>query len=230
MKYTTVFLDLDDTLIDTQESSRITLEEVYHEYGVDKYYSTYEEFSNIYLRNNHLLWEKYSRGEIQKSAILEGRFTFPFSQFEDIEDGYIQTMNDDYLERITSKNMQIGGAKDLLEYLNQKYQIVILSNGFTELQYKKIESTGLGKYFDKVILSDTVGINKPHPDIFNYALSETERNASEVIMIGDNLFTDISGAYNSNIDQIWFNPKDESPKDIKPTYIVNTLAEIKDIL
>lgn len=230
MRYKTIFLDLDDTLIDTLENSRIALKEIYELYKIEKYYATFSEFSTIYFQNSYRLWDKYSKGEISKSELLKGRFSEPFKTFGDVTENDLAKMNTDYLDCVVNIGTHVSGAEEILEYLKPKYKIVILSNGFTELQYKKIDATGLGGYFDKVILSDTVGVNKPHPDIFDFALNETGSKRDEVIMIGDNLQTDITGAYNSRIDQIWFNPENVQPKDIQPTYIVNRLLEIKNIL
>ena len=106
----------------------------------------------------------------------------------------------------------------------------ILSNGFREVQYKKIENSGLKPYFDKIILSDEIGVNKPHADFFMHALKKTNANRSHTLMIGDSWDADIVGAYNSNIDQLWFNPEEHHPNAFTPTYCVKTLSEIKAIL
>ena len=106
----------------------------------------------------------------------------------------------------------------------------ILSNGFTEVQYKKINNSGLGGYFDKIILSEDAGVNKPHPEIFDYALKQTNASAEETIIIGDNWKADIEGARNSNIDQIWLNRNGDNVVGFEPTHIVKSLKEIIDIL
>jgi putative hydrolase of the HAD superfamily len=106
----------------------------------------------------------------------------------------------------------------------------ILSNGFREVQYKKIENSGLKSYFDKIILSEDAGINKPHPDMFTYALKNTNSRRDQTVMIGDSWDADMVGAYQSRIAQIWFNPASEPPDGFEPTHTVQTLAEIKDIL
>lgn len=230
MKYTTIFLDLDDTLIDTQANSRECLKEIYKDYNISDYYPTVDDFLSVYVANSNILWSKYSKGEIDKQTLIDGRFVNPFKDFEEVTLQDTRRMNDDFLSRVVYKETHIEGARELLEYLKPKYQIIILSNGFTELQYQKIESAGFTSFFDEVVLSDRVGVNKPHPVIFNYALEKAKVKAEDVIMIGDNLQTDIAGAKNSGIDQIWFNPKRESPKDISPTFIVNRLVEIEDIL
>ena len=106
----------------------------------------------------------------------------------------------------------------------------IISNGFKEVQFKKLESAGIASYFEKIILSDEVGVNKPHPDIFKYALNKTSATQNASLMIGDNYDADIWGAMQSGIDQIYFNPQRKPIPDKLPTYEVCTLAEIHDIL
>ena len=230
MKYTDIFLDLDDTLIDTAENTRITVSEIYKDYNFGNYFPSFDDFYTIYYANVSRLWELYSHGEISKKTLQRERFVGALTTVEDISDEQALAINDDFIARIMQKGILIEGAKELLDYLYPKYKIHILSNGFTEMQYKKIDSAGLSSYFDKVILSDKVGINKPHPDIFMHALNEVRKNKEEVIMIGDNVVNDIQGAYNCEIDQIWFNPEDVSSGDIKPTYTVQKLDEIKNIL
>ncbi|MDD4729956.1 MAG: YjjG family noncanonical pyrimidine nucleotidase, partial [Dysgonamonadaceae bacterium] len=143
---------------------------------------------------------------------------------------YAKKLSDDFLERTTFKTNLVDGTMELLEYLKPKYNMHILSNGFREVQYKKINNSGLKPYFDKVILSDDAGINKPHPDIFTYALKNTHSLRDETLVIGDSWDADILGAYNSGIHQLWFNPEELHPKGFIPTYCVKTLNEIKQIL
>lgn len=230
MKYTDIFLDLDDTIINTAENTRITVSEIYEDYNFGNYFVSFNDFYTVYYANVSRLWELYSQGKISKKVLQRERFLGTLSMVEDISEEQALAINDDFIGRIMKKGILIEGAKELLDYLYSKYKIHILSNGFTEMQYKKIDSAGLSSYFDKVILSDKVGINKPHPDIFMFALNEVGKHREEVIMIGDNVVNDIQGAYNCDIDQIWFNPENISPGDIKPTYIVKKLDEIKDIL
>jgi putative hydrolase of the HAD superfamily len=194
------------------------------------YFPSFNDFYTIYYANVSRLWELYSQGKISKKILQRERFVGALSMVEEISEEQALAINDDFIARVMEKGILIEGAKELLDYLYPKYKIHILSNGFTEMQYKKIDSAGLSSYFDKVILSDKIGINKPHPDIFTYALNEVQKDKKEVIMIGDNVINDVQGAYNCEIDQIWFNPEDLSPGDIKPTYIVKKLDEIKGIL
>jgi len=231
MKYTDILLDLDDTLIDTAKNTRITVNEIYNDYHLDVYFDSFPAFFSFYHTNVSKLWDMYNKGQIAKEGIQIERFAVSLRNTTPLSEDEIRIINEDYIQRIMLKSNLIEGAIEILGYLKPKYKIHILSNGFTEMQYTKMESANIPQtYFENIILSDVVGVNKPHPDIFKYALDIIKSDPRKVIMIGDNLQTDIYGAYNGGIDQIWFNPENKSSEDIKPTYTVNTLAEIKGLL
>lgn len=229
MKYTTVFLDLDDTLIDTEGNTKMCMQNIYKDHHIDQYYPTFDEFFTVYHASTSELWSNYAKGIIDKPTLLKTRFKKPFQAFPDATQNYLDNISVDFMSRMTLMDTQIEGAEKLLSYLYKKYSIVMISNGFTEMQYKKMDSAGLTKYFDEVILSDAVGVNKPHPDIFSYALEKAKTTADKAIMIGDNILADIEGAVNSHIDQIWYNPKGKEA-DFRPTHTVKHLQEILDIL
>jgi len=230
MAYKNLFIDLDDTLWDIHQNGKECLEEIYHEYGYDKYYPTFNDYYKVYMPNNNLLWSHYRKGIIKKEKLIVERFLVPVREFGLDDPVYAKSLSDDFLERTTRKTLLIEGAIELLEYLKPKYRMHILSNGFREVQYKKIENSGLKPYFDKIILSEDAEINKPHPNMFTYALKNTNSRRNQTIMIGDSWDADIIGAYNSKIDQIWYNPAKLKPDGFIPTYTVNSLTEIKNIL
>lgn len=231
MKYTDILIDLDDTLIDTATNTKETVREIYNDYHFSRYFDTFDDFFSFYHTNVSRLWDLYNKGQIAKEEIQKNRFYSSLSHLDGFDNKKIQTINNDYIGRIMKKEALIEGALDILEYLKPKYRMHILSNGFTEMQYTKMESAGLScNYFSNIILSDKVGVNKPHPDIFRYAIEKTGVKSNEIVMIGDNIQTDIKGAYDSNIDQIWFNPEDKTSYEFKPTHTVKKLSDIKDIL
>mgnify|MGYP002406750486 CR=1 FL=1 len=230
MQYKNLFIDLDDTLWDIHRNGKECLEEIYRDYGYGKFYPTFEAYYNIYMPGNHHLWDLYRQGEITKETLIVERFLTPVRAFGIDDPEYAKRLSADFLERTTRKTRLIDGTLDLLDYLKSRYRMHILSNGFREVQFKKIENSGLKPYFDKVILSEDAEINKPHPDIFTYALKNTNSRRDQTVMIGDSWDADIVGAYQSRIAQIWFNPGSLAPVGFEPTYTVQTLAEIKDIL
>ena len=230
MTYKNLFIDLDDTLWDIHLNGRECLEEIYLDYGYAEYYPTFSDYYAVYMPGNLRLWAMYRQGEIRKEELIVERFLAPVRDFGIDDPEYARRLSDDFLDRTTRKTRLIEGALELLDYLKPRYRMHILSNGFREVQYKKIENSGLKSYFDKIILSEDAGINKPHPDMFTYALKNTNSRRDQTVMIGDSWDADIVGAYQSRIAQIWFNPASEPPDGFEPTHTVQTLAEIKDIL
>ena len=229
-KYNHLFIDLDDTLWDIHRNSRECLIEIYDDYGYKEYFATFDDYYNVYMPSNIHLWGLYRDGQINKDELIVERFLVPVREFGIDDADYAKKLSDDFLERTTYKTRLVDGAIELLEYLKPNYTMHILSNGFREVQYKKIENSGLKPFFDKIILSDEIGINKPHPDFFTHALEKTKALAAEALMIGDSWDADILGAYNSNIHQMWYNPEGLEPNGFRPTYEVKSLWEIMCVL
>ncbi len=231
MKYTTIFFDLDDTLIDTEQNSRDSLKDIYTDYQFSNYFPSLDDFTKKYMQINLHLWDLYEHGHITKDTLQTERFKQTLEGFISLSPEQSLDINHDFLARTTIKKNVIGGVKEVLEYLYPKYPLYILSNGFEEIQERKMQTAELKPYFKKVILSDHIGKNKPHPDIFLHALKEANSTHTNSIMIGDNIRTDITGAKNSEIDQVWYNPQNLSDEyNVSPTYTIQNLEELKNIL
>lgn len=228
--YKSLFIDLDDTLWDTYHNNKECLEEIYHDYQLGRFYPSFEAFFDVYFPNNIKLWEQYREGTIDKATLILERFLCVLRPFGITAPQYVLALNDDFLQRTTTKTRVIPGTFDLLEYLQPRYKLYILSNGFREVQDKKLRNAGLAPYFKRMILSEDAGINKPHKGIFDFALVNTNSRRKETLMIGDSWEADIRGAYHSRIDQLWFNPQQLPCKEFTPTFQAYALAEIKNIL
>ena len=118
------------------------------------------------------------------------------------------------------------GTIEILEYLKDQYKLHIITNGFEEVQNKKMRKSGILHFFDHIITSESVGVKKPNPKVFKHALDMAKTSASSSVMIGDNLEADIYGAINCGMKAIHFNS--EKTLDI-PDHItsINHLSEIK---
>ena len=139
-------------------------------------------------------------------------------------------MSDRFLDFCSSKSGVVEGAHQLMDYLKRKgYRMHLCSNGFHEVQYKKLTACGLKDYFDTVVLSEDAGFNKPSKQFFDYALKMSGAHKETTIMIGDNLQTDIVGAHDAGFDTILFNRWGVALSPV-PTHTVATLREIMDIL
>jgi len=230
MKYTTLFLDFDDTLVDTAANNYEALTELYTEYSFNNYYESFDDFYAVFKPYNLSLWKLYEQNRIDKDTLKSQRFFEPFKHIANIDQKKALDINNEFMFRSSSKKRIIDGAVNLLDKLKPLYKMAVLSNGFEEVQYKKLENSGLGHYFEKIILSDQAGSNKPGHEFFDFALKETNETKDKVIMIGDNWHSDIIGAKNSGIDQIWYNPSEMNSEGFIPTYTVEKLSDIEGIL
>lgn len=230
IRYKSLFIDLDDTLWDTYHNNKECLEELYAAHHFDRYYASFEAFFDIYWPHNNLLWEQYRNNEIDRMTLIVERFRYMLRPMGIEDKDAVLAINNDFLQRTTRKTRLVPGAIELLEYLRPSYRLYILSNGFREVQFKKLSNSGLAPYFEKMILSEDACIQKPHKGIFDFALKNTNSRRSETLMIGDSWEADIVGAHNSKIDQLWLNSEGLPAKGFTPTYTVRSLEEIKSIL
>lgn len=229
-KYKNLFIDLDDTLWDTYHNNKECLREIYADYRFGRHYPSFEAFFDTYMPNNYRLWELYRNNLIDRRTLILERFRFVLRPLGIEDAGEILKINNDFLLRTTTQTRIIPGSIELLEHLSPRYRLFILSNGFREVQSKKMENSGLAPYFTRIILSEDAGIQKPHKAIFDHALRTTNSRRTESLMIGDSWEADITGARNARIDQLWFNPSHLPPKGFTPTFTVEALREIMEIL
>lgn len=228
--YKNLFIDLDDTLWDTESNNRECLEEMYADYGMSRHYASFEAFYSIYMPRNMELWALYRNGRISRRTLIIERFRHVLSPLGISEVSEIDRVNRDFLERTAYKTKTIPGAHELMEYLHARYRTFILSNGFREVQARKLEASGLSPFFNGLILSEDAGIHKPNKEIFYYALMSTNSRRTQSLMIGDSWEADMVGARNARIHQMWFNPSCRKSRGFKPTYTVASLHEIAGIL
>lgn len=228
--YRCILFDLDHTLWDFETNSHQTLQELYHHYeltnrGVDSFSTFYNTFVEI----NTRLWELYDLGKITREKIRFERFHGILERLGVDDTELSLTLSDEYVARSPKKSGLIPNAIEVLEYLFPRYPMTIVTNGFEEIQYTKMESSGLTSYFKNVVTSARAGYKKPAKEIFEFALQEGGYEAHEAVMIGDNLLTDIGGAHSAAVDTIFFNPNKISHEE-KPRYEIHDLKQLKDIL
>lgn len=237
MRYTDIFLDFDDTLYDTRNNAQIALCELYELFGLEHYFGCPEDFYTPYWQTNDELWRQYSAGEIERDFLIIERFRKPLSFGRDKNGTPLCPtaeqclhVSDVFLDLCGSKPGLVEGAKELMDYLKERqYRLHMCSNGFHEVQYRKLKACGLFGYFDTIILSEDAGANKPSTQFFEYATHTTGANPTTTIMIGDNAATDIGGAQHYGIDTLFFNPKG-TDVEINPTFEVRKLKDITAIL
>jgi putative hydrolase of the HAD superfamily len=228
-KYRDLFIDLDDTLYDFHAASRDSFRETYELLDYSRFFDSFEQYMSIYEPYNLELWRIYGEGKITKEELNARRYSHPLEVVGIYDQELAGTFCREALSRIPTKNRLVPGAKELLDYLKPSYRLHILSNGFKELQAHKMTTTGILDYFDTLILSEDIGVNKPNRELYEYALERTGAKVETSLMIGDMFDTDIKGAANIGMDQMFFNPKGKESA-FEPTYTVDSLLKIKEIL
>lgn len=222
-----IFFDLDHTIWDFDRNAEETLNELYHTYNLNKLgLTSCADFIATYTENNHQLWADYHLGKITKDFLRSERFSKTFIQLGVHPDAVPHQFEDDYVNISPTKTNLFDAAEEVLAYLQQKYTLHIISNGFKETTLTKMNVSNLNPYFHNVIISEDVGVNKPSPVIFQHALDKAKARKEESIMIGDSLEADIYGALNFGMEAIFFNPlKKEKPEDVK-----QEITHLKELL
>lgn len=231
--YTDLFLDFDDTLYDTHGNAVIALHELFETLQLGQYFADPEVFYDEYWKANIDLWTRYSKEEITRDYLIVERFRRPlsFGKGLDPTEEYCLKASDLFLEYCSSKPGLVEGAHELVDYLKNKgYRMHICSNGFHEVQYKKLRACGLFDYFDTIILSEDAGANKPSKQFFDYALQKSGAVKAKTLMIGDNFNTDILGAKQAGFDTAYFNRFPDYPAPEPATFEVTNLSQLMDIL
>ena len=178
---------------------------------------------------NFSLWKLYRDEKISKEYLRHNRLKSAFEKLNmDISADIIDKMADDYVTHLPDHNFLVKDTLLVLDYLVNNYELHIITNGFTEVQKKKITNSNLDKYFSCIIDSETVGVKKPNSKVFEYALKAAGATQKESLMIGDNLEADIIGALNAGFSAIHFNNNNE------PTHshckIITNLKSLNSIL
>ena len=216
MKYKTILIDIDDTLLDFQKSEDLAIRTTIKTLGIDPT----EELVNKYKEINLKYWKMFERGEIEREALLIARFK-EFCEIMNITHNDFSTLNDTYFYNLSSVPFEIDGAEDFLKRLSKHYNIYAVTNGVKRVQTKRLSLVNITKYLKKIYISEEIGFQKPNVEYFDYVLKDLQiTNKEEVLIIGDSLTSDIQGGINSNIDTMWYNPKGLK-SNIKYTYKIS---------
>lgn len=225
MKYTSLFLDLDNTLLDFYKAEEMAICKVLKKYDLPYDEKTVKLYSDI----NRSYWEQFERGEIPKETIFEGRFKTLLSVLD--EDRDYSSIAKDYMYELSCGYYKMDGADEVLTYLKDKgYKLYATTNGFKFTQENRIKKSGLEKYFDKVFISEEAGFQKPEREYFDYCIENIyEKDRSKILIVGDSQSSDILGGINAGIDTCWFNVDLKSAK-YKSKYEISDLYQLKNIL
>ncbi len=230
-KYKHLFFDLDRTLWDFDTNNKVTFNEMHKKFQLEALgVEDAETFYIRYQKINFALWEQYKQQQITKEVLNYNRFFESLMLYGIDNPDLALEMGAYYITASPRKTTLYPGTIELLDILHRHYQMHIITNGFDEVQFVKMQNSGLSKYFDKIITSERAGFKKPHKGIFEFALRETGAQIAESIIIGDDPDADIQGARLIGMDQIWVKHPPQKESKEKPTYEVGQVREILKIL
>ena len=224
--YRTIFLDLDDTLLDFGAAERVAIAKAFRDLGLEPTPALLKRYSEL----NQAQWEAFERGEITRDTVLVRRFALLFAELGLFIDP--QHAEDVYRGYLGVGHYFVEGAEEVLSYLAPKYDLYLASNGVAATQYSRLESAGIGHYFKDIFISEVTGSHKPERAYFDYCFSRIPGfDPSKALIVGDSLTSDILGGFNAGIRTCWFNPGCKPLQGpVTPDHEIHVLRELKDIL
>ena len=217
---TDVFFDLDHTLWDFDKNSALAFKKIFELNNVE--IST-DDFLSHYVPINLKYWRLYREDKIEKNALRFARLNETFKAIEfEANDDLVYKLSHDYLTHLATFNHLFENTFEILDYLSQNYNLHIITNGFDEVQYKKMSYSKIDHYFKTITNSEIAGVKKPNPVIFNFALKLANTNASKSVMIGDSYEADILGAKNIGMDAVFF--------DVNNKTVGNNIRQIDNLI
>ena len=229
-KYKHLFFDLDNTLWDFDNNSKIVLGYIFDKFELQKKgIPSKKNFINSYKKVNVELWFKYREGLLSKEILRSRRFLKTLQAFNIKDETLSEEIGHYYVSNSPFQTKLMDGARDVLFNLSLHYNLHIITNGFKEVQFIKLKNSGLYDFFNKIIVSEDVGVLKPNKKIFEYALNTCDAKIEESLMIGDDIISDVLGAKSFGIDQVFFDFKFSNKKN-EATYVIFHLKELEKIL
>ena len=221
-----VLLDLDDTLLDFHRAEAEAIRHTLAKIGIEPTDETVQLYSKI----NRSCWAKLELGEYTREEVLHKRFEILFDTLGTTGDPAATQRLYEY--RLSLGAYYLDGAEELLNELFGKYRLYLATNGIVNVQKRRIEDSGIGKYFDGIFVSERLGYNKPDKRFFDLAFSEIpDFNLDETVIVGDTLTSDIKGGLNAGIKTVYFNSKHKkNDTDIIPHYEISSLDELPNLL
>ncbi len=228
MKFSWIFFDADNTLLDFKAASRQAFEETMQAFelpgGDARYY--------LYKRINDACWEAYEQGRMTAQQLRRRRF----EQFLDSIGNWRDPveLNSHYLQCLSSQGCLVEGARETLQALEERgFHLAIITNGLQDVQRPRLKCSGLTDFFHTIVISDEIGSAKPQSEFFEEAFRQAGHPArEEVLVVGDSLRSDILGGLNYGLSTCWFNPTGHTPEPqtILPHFTIRRLQQVLDIV
>ena len=221
-----IFLDLDDTVLDFRWAENQAITQTMTAFGIDPS----EENKERYRRINWDHWKRMEQGELTMEQLKTGRFETLLQELGMTGDA--EAMAELYWQWLGRGHCFLPGAEETVKTLAKDYRLFLATNGNPPVQYSRLKSADLSKYFEKIFISHEIGFRKPQKEFFDHCFAQIPGfDKAKAIMVGDSLSSDIQGGINAGIATCWVNPQHKEPwLDITPDYQIETLPQLLPIL
>lgn len=200
-----IYFDLDDTLLDHKKAEQNGLADVHQHFDAFANIQL-QELIDIYHHINKGLWEEYGRGEIDRHILHRRRFEETFVELG-IEASLYAEAGKVYMNYYRNHWEWIDRAKEAFDAIRVKYPTGIITNGFAETQWMKIDQFGFKETTSQIVISEEVGVMKPHPKIFDHSTDLVGLDRKDILYVGDSLSSDVKGGKAAGWQVAWFTKK-----------------------
>lgn len=227
-----ISFDLDNTLYDYENVYRIAINEVFKLLIAEHPKLDLEELNSTY---------QYLKLQAEKLAFRENKTSLEYRkerlgallmkfdiQEPDLLDKIVQVYSDNFKKNLRS----FPDVQEVLEYLFDRYNLSVISEGPADMQDKTLKILELKKYYKYEFYSSETGLIKKDGSLFEFALKTTGVKSEHVIHIGDSQARDINGAKLVGMNVIWLNPGGLSLQSdiLKPDFQITSLGALLEIL
>lgn len=224
--YEWILFDADNTLLDFEEAELFALSHTLKEKSISYTPSLHQTYKVI----NHQCWSAFENGKMTKSELRWKRFELFLSDIGR-SDVSPKSFEKQYLGRLSEAGFMIEGSRNLLEDLQGTYRLAIVTNGLKEVQRPRFRQAGIYDLFDTIIVSDEIGFAKPSHDFFQYTFEQINfPEKKKVVIVGDNLNSDIKGGNNFGISTCWYNyHQKENDTEVQPKYEAKNMDDLRSL-
>lgn len=227
--FTTIFWDVDGTLLDFDYSERVSIKKCFESIGLDITEDMIKRYSEI----NLSYWKKFEQGLITKQELLVKRFLSFFDEYN-ISNVDVEAFRLEYQHNLSTVYRYLDNSFELVKAIKEKYKIkqYVVTNGVSKIQRTKLNLSGFDTLMDDLFISEEIGVPKPGKEFFEYCFAKiSEKDKEKILIIGDSLSSDIKGGFDSNIKTCWYRKNTQVNNwDIEPDYEISVLSDVLKIL
>jgi putative hydrolase of the HAD superfamily len=223
MNYRAIFFDADDTLFDYVSAEREAFARTAEAFGLGE---RLEQAHAAYRVHNAAVWRELERGEITQDALKVERFGRMLRGMN-ADDSQAATMSPYYLDRLSEQTQLLPDAEETVLAVKGRYTLVLVTNGLTSVQRRRFAAAPITRHFDRILISEELGVAKPDPAIFKTAMEEFDLRPEDVLLVGDSTSSDMPAAYNAGMDFCWINPgRNPVPTGLKAKYDIRGVGDL----